>query len=754
MENKVESLRLDIKTKFDQLFSVYDKVRKVVNTSDLNDFNTVRPFFEEKRKPITEALKNQNFYIAFIGPYSTGKSTFLNALFHKDFLPENDEKATTAFPTYIHTVKDSNEEKAIISYYSEKERNELKKFYLEKVNKEIKLNEKIEDLMSLTTEELLDKIANQKEELENSDETYNEKLVKALEKLLSYWEEELDNLKEETTIEESKDFVESNEKSIIIKQIELYVCNNIVSLSDIVLVDLPGVDADNPRHYEVTKRFTMDAGKAHAFVVITSPNKIENDTLNDYLRELSKKARQLERAFWVVNRCDDHNNPENAKLSLKDKIIGNKIDIIEDRLYATSAKLYKMSKEGNAIPSDKQAIVDAVDTLRDALTDYLSNNVFREFYDSQEKEYNLLKKRLLNFLAPRSLHYADISEEELKELTLMEVVDEKLYNWFSFQKKTQHDVIFEIKKELNNFQFFDEERNSSIKNKISEILSQMTDDEVFAATSQFKDINKIEKDEIVKFIRQQIPLNDFIRSEFQQNLESGYLYDILQRPKDLLAEEIENIENPVFKDIDTVLQNTNLKYRLEGLCDAFLIDYAGLTMELIQGTIDDFEGLNSIKANIVLHFIREEGEESLEEELVYKSGKEWINATNEEGLIYFLTKFPNLADLTDITQNWNISDEPIEDSDYLTYIKMYIKYSMFGYLKKITDDVNKLVRVSLNNHFKEVRDNLLLLLESPTVRKQMLNVFRKQVRANSDFLSENKKRDIVLAESYASLAVK
>ena len=312
---QTDGLKSNLRVKFEKLYKTYENIRRVVQTSDNLDFRNVRALFDEK-KQILKNLKDQNFYIAFIGPYSTGKSTFINALFNRDFLPENDEKATTAFPTFIYSVDNLEEEKAIIHYHKEKQREELKKFYLKEVNKEIRLNEKIDELLELPNDELLEKIQKQKQALETSEMKYNENIVKAFERLIKYWNDEIDNTKQTVSVEESKGFVENNEKSIIIDHIDIYLYNDIVSSKDIVLVDLPGVDADNPRHYDVTKKFTIESGHADAFVVITSPNKIENDTLNNYLRELSKRSRQLEKAFWVVNRCDDNDNPESAKMAL------------------------------------------------------------------------------------------------------------------------------------------------------------------------------------------------------------------------------------------------------------------------------------------------------------------------------------------------------------------------------------------------------------------------------------------------------
>lgn len=752
----IETRRKGLQEKFTRLFNNYDKIKKIVTTVEQKEFRTTKIFFEEKRRPISESLKNKYFYIAFVGPYSTGKSTFLNALFQRDFLPENDEKATTAFPTYIYTINETEGEKAVMNFYSASEREELKKYYIERVNAEMKIEESIESLISISNEELLERIQGQKEELDKTHEKYNERLVKSLEKLIKYWNDDLEILKVETTIEETKDYVESNERSIIIKSVDIYLHNNIVQSSDIVLVDLPGVDADNPRHQDVTKQFTLDKNKAHAFVVITAPNKIENDTLNEFLRELGKKARQLEKAFWVVNRCDDSNNPENAKSALQDKISGNKIEILSDRLYATSAKLYKQWKSGTKIEEWQMPIVESIDQLRENLTDYLAKRVFMEYYESIERDYLNLSNRLLDFLLPKSTIYSNFSEEDLNEIAMLEAVDEKLNSWFEYQKTNLREIVSEIRKELSRFKFFNTKRIEKIKSKIEKQISSISNDDLMANTSQLKDINSIEKDEIVRYIKKHIPMNLYIRAEFYKALESeeGYLNNIMLRPKQLLNKDRSNIENPVFADIDSILKNDNLRFRLEGLCDAFLKNYVKLTTEIIQGVIDDNEGLNRLKAIIVLG-----NKDLLEQNLTYTNivgqKSSTVSYTAEKPLMKFIIEFPTKEQINFIFTlvKSTTNQEPLYDKskilserEQLEYIKIYCKYAYFHFLDRVTKDTNRLIRISLINHFKDMRDRLLKLLDNSSVRKQMLLIFRTKIKEDKNLLDESKRRDIIMSE--------
>lgn len=110
--------------------------------------------FSEK-KAVLKSFEDKKYYIAFIGPYSVGKSTFINALLERDILPEKLEIATTEFPTYLISASSDNDEKAEIYYVSVKQREELKEFYISQITENIK-KDYLEglDLRELPSDEL------------------------------------------------------------------------------------------------------------------------------------------------------------------------------------------------------------------------------------------------------------------------------------------------------------------------------------------------------------------------------------------------------------------------------------------------------------------------------------------------------------------------------------------------------------------------------------------------------------------------
>lgn len=90
--------------------------------SDVKNTKTIKafPYFLETFKNTEFELENNEFKITIVGEFSSGKSTFLNAIIGKDILPHG-VKETTAAVTYIHNVpqNDRRLNKAVIHFREE-----------------------------------------------------------------------------------------------------------------------------------------------------------------------------------------------------------------------------------------------------------------------------------------------------------------------------------------------------------------------------------------------------------------------------------------------------------------------------------------------------------------------------------------------------------------------------------------------------------------------------------------------------------
>ncbi len=175
-----------------------------------------------------------------------------------------------------------------------------------------------------------------------------------------------------------------------------------------------------------------------------------------------------------------------------------------------------------------------------------------------------------------------------------------------------------------------------------------------------------------------------------------------------------------------------------------IYNYADLTDTILQGTIGDHEGANKLKALIVLHFA-----DKLEEVISGTNGQEF---TNEKILIEYILEFPPVEGLKQICTSFDIDEKKyINDDEYIEYCKIYSKYSIFKHLDKVSKNINWLVRVSLTNHFKDVKDKLMSLIENPTIRKQMLYYFMRDLKNNPAQIDDTKLRELTITEAFKEL---
>lgn len=86
----------------------YSKLSRLID--ELLQLNTTKryPYIVEELEGLQETIREKEYYIAVVGEFSSGKSTFLNALIGKDLLPHAVSE-TTAAVTYIHNVDETSE---------------------------------------------------------------------------------------------------------------------------------------------------------------------------------------------------------------------------------------------------------------------------------------------------------------------------------------------------------------------------------------------------------------------------------------------------------------------------------------------------------------------------------------------------------------------------------------------------------------------------------------------------------------------
>ncbi|MBQ9214916.1 MAG: dynamin family protein, partial [Bacteroidales bacterium] len=129
-----------------EILGIADRMKTIKAVSAYN-------YYIDQIENCTDSIKEHEFRLTVVGEFSSGKSTFLNALIGKDILPSA-KSVTTATITYIHNVKKGNrlENKAVIHYRNGKKDltvdilTEKKKFqdHLSALNEKLDVTQEIE----------------------------------------------------------------------------------------------------------------------------------------------------------------------------------------------------------------------------------------------------------------------------------------------------------------------------------------------------------------------------------------------------------------------------------------------------------------------------------------------------------------------------------------------------------------------------------------------------------------------------------
>ncbi len=677
--------KAELKSKFDNLYSSLDQINDILDKKDKKDSPTYKKVtnFFEKKKHILNSFQATKYYIAFVGSYSTGKSTFINALLNRDLLPEKLEEATTAFPTYVHAVSSSSTEKAEIVYLTSDEREKLKNFYLEIIADKTEMDQ--DELLEQTIEEVLENIANWKTEYPNEQKHFDN-----LKRLIEKWNEKIGDT-EEVDIESVKDYVENNENAIIIKRADIYLKNSLfANREDIVLLDLPGVDAHNPRHYQTTHKLTIEEGKTHAYVVLSAPEKIDSDKTNEYLKELSKHSTHLSKAFWVINRCDliAVEKVEDTKKAFVKNNSKLGINTQNDRVFTASAKLYKDQKLGTKSSPAQEFLIDQVDELRSNLAEYIESAFEKELFDTNENEYQTLKRKLMEFLNPYVERYIALKNES-EGLLEIALVDSKLHDWKSSLQNNINALSKKINDQIQNLNFFDEDTIQKLKNRIDNSMEESAKSENNKINLP-DDIHEPNPETMIRELGNSVPLNHYIREEFEYSLQEGGLRN-LKTSFTLLGnnDDLDHFFIDKFKEIDTTF---SLQGRFQGICDILLMKYYtvfdNLLPLLVRNDDNNWRSFLTVQAK---EKFEEEVTITLDKKPVAKSLIQWIldSETNDE-------TFEEIAKTLDIS----VTDEDYQNS--FDYVQEILKQKMYVYLDKITEKVNSYVKICLTNYFRTI----------------------------------------------------
>ncbi len=571
--------------RLDELLSSVRNLQRYVNVDE--DLAT----FVYGKKALVNKLKNPEFNIVFLGSFSSGKSTLINALLEMELLPES-TKATTAVPTFIRFRDNVDADKAAtVSFLNVAAINQLRDLYIDEITKQYGLKKLKETLEGKPLNEQITELEKQKtkaNQLIKSDT----KLFDEFKKLLNGWENKRPDVL--IPIEELGNYVaEDNDDILFVDKVDINVKQVKESIDPrIVLVDLPGLGVSNPRHREFTKRVVEETSKA--IIVCMKPKHLLEGEEIQLISSISKSHPQiLKRAFWIINQWDqlteEQKTEEEQNLLSKTKSSG--IDIDLSRVYKVSALKYLILKyhkdnklsQTKKLKSHKSYFEDLdnedvykkpeisgfVD-LQGHLFEFMKNDAENEFNQGIRAEMNDLLYKLSHYL---KLPTYNVSSDKLVEAYSAHKKKEKFEEISLGFQKYLENLLIEIRNYLyNGEEFWSDEISKKVIDEVTDTIDKIDRKRFLSKLTSGADILYLPS-RFPAVIEQELPLPSIIRREMILIAESG----VYKRFNDELLRhlrEMNHIPQSVLSHADQLMGFTYMKERLTGLTDALLVHYS------------------------------------------------------------------------------------------------------------------------------------------------------------------------------------
>lgn len=420
--------------KFRTFYEQYYLVRDWLNFSE----GQIRVI--DRIKPLIDRLEQPEFPVAFLGSFSAGKSTIINAFLGRDLLPEN-TKVSTAIPTIIRSGANDG---AVVHFLNRDERIELFNLWTKEISVKLKIDLPIlshADVPKVLVAEINKMVQN----LGDCEQNIGKELSD-LKKLANKWEEHAypKNIQlSELSIYVTEKFPES----FLINRVEAVV-TGIEIPQGMVLVDLPGLNVANPIHQNITKNYVEKEAKA--FIVCLKPDHLmEGDEIR-LLDEINQKSPQiLKRAFWLINKWEQQDDTQRQQIraNFAEIVQSHGFEISEDRRFEVSALNYLLVK---AIANRS---IDNSSQLKDRVTNLekLGIKVSNIKQDSVEqiigehqvlKNYSLFEKSLKQYLAgPALIEFIGGAQQELSKLLSILLPElERLANYYDDSESSEEDL--------------------------------------------------------------------------------------------------------------------------------------------------------------------------------------------------------------------------------------------------------------------------------------------------------------------------
>lgn len=430
-------------------------------------------------------LRQSNLTIAFVGGFSAGKSSLVNAFLGRYLLPESTE-VTTAVPTFIRSTTDK--EFARLSYLSKAEVTGLEDLYRHEFAEKFKMPE----LANMPVRDLIDKVR------PLTNEGKGKKLLEYFE-LFCKEKRERDipdrGFQKDISLDDMGLHIRDEKEAMFLDRVEVFVKASGIP-EDVQLVDLPGISVPNPRHERLTYRFvTQDA---HALVFVLRSTQLFNQDELDILERIrSGESAISEKTFWVLNRWDALSESQQAETITSFQARMREYSIPDNYVMVKTNALHgllaQLSMRGE-VPTDPKLRIH-LNEYEKRLPNLYANNHSKAFHDS---EIGDLQREVLDYLNHR-----------IRRTTLMSAVNNSSHNLIQpllhhLSHKKQTDELL-VNGELNNEQQAEvrlrtEAKYAERKAELSSCFKSLRDNVAVARGNQFSD----DENRIAAQLREQI----------------------------------------------------------------------------------------------------------------------------------------------------------------------------------------------------------------------------------------------------------